>query len=57
MTDWRDRILEEFTPGAAPLTVAADPDGVLLEPGLLEALRGKGFALLPFEDPAAFRFA
>ena len=57
MTDWRDRILEEFTPGAAPLTVAADPDGVLLEPGLLEALRGKGFALLPFEDPVAFRFA
>lgn len=57
MTDWRDRILKEFTPDAAALTVAADPDGVLLEPGLLEALRSKGFALLSFEDPVAFRFA
>lgn len=28
---WREEILREFTPGVARLTVATDPDGLLLE--------------------------
>ena len=56
MSDWRDRILQAFTPGAAPLTLAADPDGLLLEAALQEALRERGFEIVTFDDPAAFRF-
>ena len=55
--DWRDRILKEFTPKIAPLTLVADPDGLLLEETLLEAIRERGFEILPFDDGVAFRFA
>ena len=57
MDDWRDRILKEFTPKIAPLTLVADPDGLLLEETLLEAVRERGFEVLPFDDSVAFRFA
>ena len=55
--DWRDRILKEFTPKSAQLTLVADPDGLLLEETLLEAIRERGFEILPFDDSVAFRFA
>ena len=55
--DWRERILREFTPKIAPLTLAADPDGLLLEETLLEAIRERGFEIVPFDDSVAFRFA
>ena len=57
MDDWRDRILREFTPRIARLTLVADPDGLLLEETLLEAIRERGFEILPFDDGMAFRFA
>ena len=57
MASWRDRILSEFTPRVAKLTLVADPDGLLLEERLLETIRERGFELIPFEDHAAFRFA
>ena len=57
MNDWRGRILKEFTAKVAPLTLVADPDGLLLEESLLEAIRERGFEILPFEDSVAFRFA
>ncbi len=57
MNSWRDRILSEFTPGAARLTLVADPDGLLLEEGVLAAVRERGFDLLAFDDPVAFRYA
>ena len=56
MSDWRDQILKEFTPRVARITLVADPDGLLLEEALLEAIRERGFELLPFHDYAAFRF-
>ena len=56
MPDWRDRILQAFTPGIARVTLAADPDGLLLEAELHEAIRERGFEILAFEDPVAFRF-
>ena len=56
MPDWRDRILKALTPGIARLTMAVDPDGLLLEATLLEAIRERGFEIVTFEDPVAFRF-
>ena len=56
-TSWRDLILKEFTPEVARLTLVADPDGLLLEEGLLQGIRARGFELIPFEDHIAFRFA
>ena len=35
MSNWRDQILREFTPNVARLTLVADPDGLLLEEGIL----------------------
>ena len=58
MRSWRDAILREFSaPPAARLTVAADPDGLLVEPGVLEAIEERGFELLTVEDRVACRFA
>ena len=56
MPDWRDRILKTLTPGVARLTLAADPDGLLLEVTLFDAIRERGFELVTFEDPVVFRF-
>jgi hypothetical protein len=57
MSNWRDQILKEFTPRVARLTLVADPDGLLLEEGILEGIRKRGFELIPFEDNVAFRYA
>jgi len=57
MGSWRDKILSEFTPQVARLTLVADPDGLLLEEGILEGIRERGFELIPFEDPVVFRYA
>src|SRR4030042_2443531 len=57
MSSWRDQILKEFTPKVARLTLVADPDGLLLEEGILEELRERGFELIPFDDPISFRYA
>lgn len=55
MTDWRDRITEKFIPGAHHIYVASDPDGLLVETEIDQQVRDKGFDVLPFEDPIAFR--
>ncbi|HLA81459.1 MAG TPA: BREX-3 system phosphatase PglZ [Thermoleophilia bacterium] len=57
MSSWRDQILRDFTPKVARLTLVADPDGLLLEEGILEGIRERGFELIPFEDRIAFRYA
>ena len=57
MADWRDQILTEFTPTVARLTLVSDPDGLLLEEGILAGILQRGFELIPFEDPVAFRYA
>ena len=53
---WRDQILKEFAPQVAQLTVVADPDGLLTEEGVWQELQKRGFDLLLFDDPIAFRF-
>jgi len=57
MSSWRSRILGEFAPGMAPVTLVADPDGLLLEEDLLARIRERGFELIRFEDPVTFRYA
>jgi hypothetical protein len=55
--DWRAKILQHFTPRISKLTLAADPDGILLEEGILADIRARGFELLTFDDHIAFRYA
>jgi hypothetical protein len=57
MANWRDGILKHFQPKISRLTLVADPDGLLTEEGMLSAIRDRGFDLIPFDDPIAFRFA
>lgn len=57
MPNWRDQILKEFIPRVARLTLVADPDGLLLEEGVLAEIRARGFELIPFEDQVACRYA
>ena len=57
MSNWRDQILREFTPNVARLTLVADPDGLLLEEGVLAGIGERGFELIQFEDHVAFRYA
>ncbi len=55
MSLWTDRILSHFTADLTRLWVACDPDDVLLDEKLLTELRGRGFELMLYEDPFAFR--
>ncbi len=57
MSSWRDIILKEFPTQVSRLTLVADPDGLLAEEGVLQGLRHKGFDLIEYEDPIAFRYA
>lgn len=57
MTNWRDEILKEFALDAQAITASADPDRLLTEPVLCQALDDKGFELLLYEDSVSFRFA
>ena len=57
MSSWRDQILKEFTRTSLDSPLVADPDGLLLEEGILEGIRERGFELIPFEDRIAFRYA
>lgn len=57
MADWRDFILQEFTPELARLTLVADPDGLLTEESVQAGIRQRGFDLIQFDDPVAFRYA
>src|SRR5687767_16025581 len=57
LMNWRTHILKEFTPQVARLTLVADPDSLLVEEGIMQAIRERGFELLTYDDPVAFRFA
>jgi hypothetical protein len=54
---WRAAILESFDPRLAPLLIVADPDGLLRDPSINLELTGRGYTLLPYDDPIAFRLA
>jgi hypothetical protein len=57
---WRIPILAQFSPeiaAVARLTIVADPDELLTEPGVIEGIRNQGFEIVPFDDHVAFRYA
>ena len=57
---WRHAILQHFSresAAAGRLTVVADPDELLTEPGVVARLADRGFELITFGDPVAFRYA
>ncbi len=56
-SQWRETILKNFQPKISRLTLVADPDGLLTEEGMLTAIKDRGFDLIPFDDPIAFRYA
>jgi hypothetical protein len=49
MSDWHDQILREFIPIVARLTLVADPDGLLLEEGVLAGVRERAL-ISEFEE-------
>ena len=55
MTAWIDRIVREFPSDLSRFWIACDPDLVLLDTHVLQALRERRFELLSFEDSIAFR--
>ena len=55
MSQWSERILSHFTADLTRLWVACDPDDVLLDEKLLSELRSRGFEVMLYEDPFAFR--
>lgn len=55
MSQWSERILSHFTADLTRLWVACDPDNVLLDEKLLSELRDRGFEVMLYEDPFAFR--
>lgn len=55
-SDWRSRILEPFVPNLARLTLVADPDGLLAEEGLRQAIQERGFEFLLCDDIIGFRY-
>jgi len=57
---WRQPILANFTAESAAsdrLTIVGDPDGLLAEQGVVDAIRSRGFEIIPFDDHVAFRYA
>lgn len=57
MNDWRDQIVDQFVPGRSRIYVVSDPDGLLAEEEVNHQVRERGFDVLPYEDPIAFRYA
>ena len=55
MSAWIDRIVREFPSELSRFWIACDPDLVLLDTHVLQALRERGFELLSFDDSIAFR--
>lgn len=56
MDNWRDTILNEFTPQVAKITVVADPDALLSEELIIQEIQARGFDLVVFDEPIPFRY-
>ena len=57
MSSWRDEIAGKLEASSGRLTLAADPDELLLEERMLQRIEDIGFDLITFDDHVAFRFA
>ena len=57
MEKWEHQIIQKFIPDLEPrMWVVADPDKVVRSENILSALETKGFDVVVFEDPIAFRY-
>ena len=56
MGSWRDDILKHFERGVARLTLVADPDRLITEEGILNELHERGYQVVVYGDPIAFRY-
>jgi hypothetical protein len=56
MSEWRQPIIQRFVPKVVRVTAVSDPDGLLRDPGLFQAIQAIGFAIVQFEDAVAFRY-
>ncbi len=56
MTNWRTTLLYNFIPGLNRPTLAHDPDRLLADELMARALSERGFTLLEYDDPIAFRW-
>ncbi len=54
-SDWRQSILLNFPVEGPSLTMVADPDSLLVEPGIRGEMERRGYQVLPFDDPVMFR--
>lgn len=55
MSSWFDHIAAPFHREFATLFVVTDPDEILLAPSVAKILSGRGFEILTYRDPIAFR--
>lgn len=53
---WREAIVKAFIPQLSPLTLVADPDGLLADEHLQESLRALEYTLAEYQDSIAFRY-
>ena len=55
--NWRAVMLEGYDPALAPHLVVADPDNLLRDADVHLELTHRGYSVLPYGDPIAFRVA
>ncbi|KYK31512.1 MAG: BREX-3 system phosphatase PglZ [Theionarchaea archaeon] len=56
MSSWRNLVLDKITVEESQLVIVCDPDGLLQEENLLLSLREKGYNVILYDDPVAFRY-
>lgn len=57
MEKWENKIIQQFIPDLEPrMWVVADPDKIVRSENILSVLETKGFDVVVFEDPIAFRY-
>lgn len=56
MSNWRQQVVDTFVPGVHRIYTASDPDGLLAEAEINHQVRERGFDVLPYDDPIAFRY-
>jgi hypothetical protein len=56
MASWREQVLKEFTASTNRLTIAIDPDDLLVEEVVLQEIKKRGFDIITYEDQVSFRF-
>lgn len=55
MSDWREEILENLLQDDRPLIIALDPDALVLEEGIQQAILNRGYEIVSYNDPFSFR--